>query len=371
MLRPVAITGIGLASSQGEGRAVHAALLGGAAPVLDEARFAPYPVHPLAPLPFDAAIPRREMRQMENWQRLGVYTAGLAIDDAGLRERVAGMDLIVAAGGGERDWKLDEQIMAASPGEVERHRMLLDGLRPTLFLAQLSNLMAGSISITHNVAGSSRTLMGEEIAGAEAMRIAAARVATGTSELSLAGSAFIAERPEVLMLFAMGRLLHRGPWAPVAARGGIAYGSIGSFLTFEPAATSRPIAILRHIATDQGPPAGRAARLAALLAATPTPAADCLRFSAASGAEEATRAELAALGVAPDLFTADLLGHGCKAAFPAALALAALAIQSGRARQVLVTSTGPWRGEAVALLEAPPREDTPRREDTPPREDKP
>ena len=89
MRHPVAITGIGIASSHGEGRAVHAALLGGAAPILDEARFAPHPVHPLAPLPFEAAIPRREMRQMETWQRLGVYAAGLAIDDAGLRDRVA------------------------------------------------------------------------------------------------------------------------------------------------------------------------------------------------------------------------------------------------------------------------------------------
>ncbi|MDB5377803.1 MAG: beta-ketoacyl-ACP synthase, partial [Rubritepida sp.] len=46
--RMVAITGVGLASSQGEGRAAHAALLKGAPPVLEETRFAPYPVHPLA-----------------------------------------------------------------------------------------------------------------------------------------------------------------------------------------------------------------------------------------------------------------------------------------------------------------------------------
>ncbi|WP_249731947.1 beta-ketoacyl-ACP synthase [Roseococcus sp. SDR] len=352
-MRPVGITGIGIASSQGEGREAHAALLGGAAPVLDEARFAPHPVHPLPALPFEAAIPRRELRQMENWQRLGVYAAGLAIDDAGLRERVAEMDLIVAAGGGERDWKLDEQIMAASPVEAERHRMLMDGLRPTLFLAQLSNLMAGSISITHNVAGSSRTLMGEESSGAEALRIAAARVGSGSSELCLAGSAFIAERPEVLMLFAMGGLLHRGPWAPVAQRRGIAYGSMGVFMTLAPAEASAPIAILRHVATDQGRPEGRTARLAALLDGLPTMGPECLRLSAASGAGEATQAELAALGRAPDLFAADLLGHGCEAAFPAAVALAALAIQSGRARQVLVTGAGAWRGEAVALLEAP------------------
>ncbi|MEI6162225.1 MAG: beta-ketoacyl synthase N-terminal-like domain-containing protein, partial [Roseococcus sp.] len=340
-------------ASHGEGRAVNAALLDGAAPVLDEARFAPYAVHPLASLPFESAIPRREMRQMENWQRLGVYAAGLAIDDGALRERVAEMDLIVAAGGGERDWKLDEQIMSANPAEIERHRMLMDGLRPTLFLAQLSNLMAGSISITHNVAGSSRTLLGEEIAGAEVLRIAAARVATGTSELSLAGAAFIAERPEILLLFGMGSLLHRGPWAPVSVRKGIVFGSVGAFLTLEPAESSKPLAILRHIATDQGPPEGRPARLGALLAGLSARQPGCLLISTASGAAEAMREELAALGATPDLFAADLLGHPAEAAFPAALALATLAIQSGRARQVLVTGVGQWRGEAVALLESP------------------
>jgi len=353
-LRPVAITGIGIASSHGQGRAVHAALLGGAAPVLDEARFAPYPVHPLPALPFDEAIPHREMRQMENWQRLGVFAAGLAIDDAGQRENVAGMDLIVAAGGGERDWKLDEQILAAQPNEVGRHRMLLDGLRPTLFLAQLSNLMAGSISIIHNVAGSSRTFLGEEISGAEALRVACARIASATSELCLVGGAFISERPEVLLLFSMGDVLHQGPWLPLPARRGMVFGSAGVFMTLEPAATAKsPVAILRHVATDQGRPETRPARLAALLAATPGRQPGCMVISTASGAEAATRDELAALGAMPDLFSADLLGHLVEPAFPAGVALAAIAIAEGRAKQVLVTGTGQWRGEAVALLEAP------------------
>ena len=38
----------------------------------------------------------------------------------------------------------------------------MSDLRPTLFLAQLSNLLAGNISIVHGVTGSSRTFMGEE-----------------------------------------------------------------------------------------------------------------------------------------------------------------------------------------------------------------
>ena len=52
----------------------------------------------------------------------------------------------------------------------------MSDLRPTLFLAQLSNLLAGNISIVHGVTGSSRTFMGEEAAGVDAVRIAAARI---------------------------------------------------------------------------------------------------------------------------------------------------------------------------------------------------
>ncbi|MBS7811453.1 beta-ketoacyl-ACP synthase [Roseococcus pinisoli] len=353
MKRPVAITGVGLASSQGEGRSAHAALLKGAAPVLDEVRFAPYPVHPLAPLPFDTTIPRREMRQMETWQRLGVYAAGLALDDAGLRDRVAEVDLIVAAGGGERDTALDEQILAVRPDEAGRHRMLMDGLRPTLFLAQLSNLLAGSISIVHNVAGSSRTLLGEEIAGAEAIRVQAARIAAGTSELGLVGGAFAGERFDQLLLYAFGGALQAGPWQPLPGRPGMVFGSAAAFLTLEPATTAAsPLAVLSHIATDQGPAAGRPDRLAALFAGLPERSPGCLTISTACGAPGPTRDELAALGTTPDLFTADLVGHAVEAAFPMGLALGALAIAAG-APQVLVTGTGQWRGEAVALLEKP------------------
>jgi 3-oxoacyl-[acyl-carrier-protein] synthase II len=179
--QPVFVQGLALASSLGVGREAHAGVLAGAAPSWTKRASPRIPVHPLAPIPSRQSIPRRELRQMEDWQRLGVHVAGLALDDAGLRDRVGEMDLVVAAGGGERDPSLDAQILAARPEEAALHRMLMDGLRPTLFLAQLSNLLAGSISIVHNVGGSSRTLMGEEIAGAEAVRIAAARVAAGSS----------------------------------------------------------------------------------------------------------------------------------------------------------------------------------------------
>ena len=64
----------------------------------------------------------------------------------------------------------------------------MSDLRPTLFLAQLSNLLAGNISIVHGVTGSSRTFMGEEAAGVDAVRIAwrASRPVKATSRWSAA-----------------------------------------------------------------------------------------------------------------------------------------------------------------------------------------
>jgi len=61
----------------------------------------------------------------------------------------------------------------------------MNDLRPTLFLAQLSNLLAGNIAIVHGVTGSSRTFMGEEPAGVDAARIALARIAAGQSDIAL------------------------------------------------------------------------------------------------------------------------------------------------------------------------------------------
>ena len=76
------------------------------------------------------------------------------------------MDMIVAADGGERDLAVDSTILsgmprAANPAAFLNERLFSD-LRPTLFLAQLSNLLAGNISIVHSVTSSSRTFMGEE-----------------------------------------------------------------------------------------------------------------------------------------------------------------------------------------------------------------
>src|SRR5262245_34055991 len=209
--RPVLITGIGIVSCLGEGPDAHWQQLM-QAPRADVSRFAPYLVHPLPAIEFDKQIPKKgDQRQMEPWQRIGTYAAGLALDSAGAKgnaELLARTDLIVAAGGGERDYAVDGVILtglrnAENPGAFLNERLMSD-LRPTLFLAQLSNLLAGNISIVHGVTGSSRTFMGEEAAGMDALRIAAARIAGRQSEIVLVGGAQNAERADLILLYEAG-----------------------------------------------------------------------------------------------------------------------------------------------------------------------
>ena len=147
------------------------------------------------------------------------------------------MDMIVAAGGGERDAQVDLNVAAnvdkAAKAEAFVNERLMNDLRPTLFLAQLSNLLAGNISIVHGVTGSSRTFMGEESAGVEAVRVAHARIQAGQSDLALVGGAYNAERWEVMLHFALGRRLARGEAKPAWERGGMELGTIGAFLVLE------------------------------------------------------------------------------------------------------------------------------------------
>src|SRR5208283_2435235 len=151
--RDAVITGIGLVSCLGEGPDAHwdALSRGGPFPVQTEG-FAPYAVHPLVKLDLDRQIPKKgDQRQMEAWQRIGTYAAGLALESAGVKgnkEILSRMDMIVAAGGGERDLAVNEAILTAQakgnvpPGFLNER--LMNDLRPTLFLAQLSNLLAGN-----------------------------------------------------------------------------------------------------------------------------------------------------------------------------------------------------------------------------------
>jgi 3-oxoacyl-[acyl-carrier-protein] synthase II len=396
--RDVLITGIGLVSSLGEGLDQHWSALtaeGGPKPVIDTERFAPYPVHPIVELDFSQQIPKRgDQRQMEPWQRIGTYAAGLALDDAGIKEMpdiLEKADMIVSAGGGERDIEVDSAILtdllsSNDPGRLLNERLSND-LRPTLFLAQLPNLLAGNISIVHKVTGSSRTFMGEEAAGIDAVRTAHARVATGQSELCLVGGSYNAERLDMLLLFELGNYLWRDAWLPVWERlesgGGMITGSMGAFLVLESPehAAKRggeAIARIDAVVSDRCTRTpGAATQIAKRQFETLRPglgSGTTALFSGATGAEPATGEErdfLTALAngdtdIAVRAATS-LIGHGLEAHFPALVALAALTVSRGElysgldptglestsataVDKAIVNLWGHWRGEGMALV---------------------
>ncbi|HEY5795546.1 MAG TPA: beta-ketoacyl-ACP synthase [Bosea sp. (in: a-proteobacteria)] len=372
MQRDVVITGIGLASSLGEGLEVHAAALAGkVAPVVDTTNFAPFPVHALKPLELDRQIPKKsDQRQMEPWQRLGVYAAGLALDGAGLKddaEAKATLQVIVAAGGGERDHAVDSAILtglrgANAPGAFLNERLMGD-LRPTLFLAQLSNLLAGNIGIVHGITGASRTFMGEEQAGVDAIRTAHARIASGQAEVMLIGGSYNAERRDMLLLLELGGFLRKGDFAPVFEREdgpGLITGSASAFLVLESAERAAARGARVHARLDKvvatrskRQPGTVEANLRGLLADLGQAPAGVLAISAATGAAGITTEEAAAIATLPQprrIATGDLVGHALEAAFPISVALAAAALSAGHAEEAIVTGAGHWRGEGAAHL---------------------
>ncbi|MER8749162.1 beta-ketoacyl-ACP synthase [Mesorhizobium sp. M1050] len=374
--RDVIITGIGLVSSLGEGPDAHWQKLAqpGLEPVLETARFSPYTIHPLPEIDWNLQIAKRgDQRQMETWQRLGTYAAGLALDDAGIKgndELCTTMDMVVAAGGGERDEAVDAAILAASESRNDRdvllNEKLTTELRPTLFLAQLSNLLAGNISIVHKVTGSSRTFMGEEGAGVAAVETAAARIRSGQSTHILVGGAFQTEHSDMLLGYELAGYLHRGPWKPVWQRqggegGGVVTGSGGAFLVLEQ--REHAISRGRKIYAELGPVvSGRARRqrgeldmaIAALLKQAVLPNGKLLALSGASGAHAATSAEKAALDANPAISArgfSTLTGHMKEAQFPFAVALAALAVHRRAAYPVFdAAAEKPFEGVPATVL---------------------
>jgi 3-oxoacyl-[acyl-carrier-protein] synthase II len=389
--KEVWITGIGIVSSLGEGLDAHWEALGANRINVDEKRFAPYIVHPLAPVSFDAQIPKKgDQRQMEAWQRIGTYAAGLALDAAGVkgnREILSRMDMIVAAGGGERDLAVDTSILTAdaqgnfSPGFLNER--LMSELRPTLFLAQLSNLLAGNIAIVHGVCGTSRTFMGEETASIDAARIALARIEAGQSDIALVGGAYNGERLDLLVLYECGDFNLTGKFAPVWARennSGFALGSAGAFLVLESrehaeARGAKPYARLSKVVADlvqRNQPGAVTRSLQALWSQLGLPADDGVVITGATGAEPATSEERAFLSQHPGLVvraTGTTFGHTVEAQFPLGVALAALSVSRGALfpandptgfevekseppTQIVVAGTGHWQGEGMALVEA-------------------
>jgi 3-oxoacyl-[acyl-carrier-protein] synthase II len=386
------ITGVGLVSSVGDGADEHWSRLGeGAAvhPVVDDRLAAPYALHTIGEIAYETQIPGRgDRRQMGPWQLLGTYAAGQALSDAGLAgdaEAKSRMNLLVAAGTAERDPESDTAVLGhvrSLPADGPAlNRQMMDTLRPTLFLAQLANLLAGNISIVHKVTRSSCTFMGAEMAGVSVVENAVARIRSGADQLFLVGGAFIAAADENLCVLAgLGRAW-KGPWRSVWQRagegGGAITGSVGAFLVIESAehAARRGAPCygeIERIVSGRDAPGSEACPIRRITGQlTPGP---LLVLSGASGIEPQTGAErksleeLGSRAFAPVVRGfANVLGLAEEAHFPAGLALAAIAARRRAAydpfddsgfeepaqaapERILVTTCGQWRGAGAGLV---------------------
>jgi 3-oxoacyl-[acyl-carrier-protein] synthase II len=237
----------------------------------------------------------------------------------------------------------------------------------------------------HGVTGSSRTFMGEESAGVDAVRIALSRIEAGQSEIALVGGSQNADRPEQIMLYEFGGYVLKNKFAPVwqrQAQGGFALASLGAFLVIESLAHAQArgakrIARLSAVLSDRsarkpGDVTSALKRMWDKIAARVQPAKAAV-LSGATGVATVTAEERAFLDEHKDIAvraTGTYLGHAMEPQFPMNVALAALAVSHGKLyppaddsgveramdgplRQAVVTSVGHWRGEGLALVEAP------------------
>ncbi len=165
--------------------------------------------------------------------------------DAGVKgnaEILGGMDMIVAAGGGERDLAVDSAILtdvpkADEPGRVSQRtadeRSAPDAVSGAAVEPARRQYLASCMASPAPRAPS----WARKAAGVDAVRIALARIAAGQSEIALVGGAHNGERKDMLLLYEFGALQsRRTTFAPVwerGAQGGFALGSLGAFLVLE------------------------------------------------------------------------------------------------------------------------------------------
>jgi 3-oxoacyl-[acyl-carrier-protein] synthase II len=377
----VFVTGIGLITSIGEGIDRHWNLLQeGCKPRVIEYEKSGIYVHPLVATDFTLQIPNKmDQKRMGGLQASGVYAAGLALEDAGLKgsAEVLGRTLAIIGGaGGERDTALDERIFG-EPGvirdPVKLNQKLVATMRPSTFLSQLPNLLAGNISILFGVTGGSRTMMGDELSGINALITACQLIRDGVYDVALVGGACNAERWDLILHYGFGQNIwtenYRPVWHRTKGRGGFLMGSMGVFLILESAIHARKRgktpycqvagAVARHGKRRSGTELQQKIQPHRLGVMSGTTGLSWL----VQEEEEILNAIASRAGVRG---TGSIFGHGIEASFLLNVALAAKAVNdrqlyppfqgddrfgtSSQVNMVIATSIGHWRGEAIAAL---------------------
>lgn len=186
--------------------------------------------------PIDSEAPgKTEQRAMGQSMLAAVFAAGRALAGAGLKgdaERLAETQILSAGRCADRDDALDERVLAeAGDGGAAANRQLREGLRPSLFLAQLPNLISANIAIVHAVTGRSQTFIGEEAAGVEAIATALDRLTHRETVRCLAGGVFWPGRGRGFVEAMEG--------GPCASRPGYPLAAGAAYLVLEQSAAAR------------------------------------------------------------------------------------------------------------------------------------
>src|SRR5258708_3310727 len=102
--REVWITGVGIVSTLGEGLQAHWQGLHAPPGPADLATWAPFVIHPIAPLDLAKQIPKKgDQRPMEAWHPIGAYAAGRAlVGGCAHADQISTMPLFVM---GHRLWR--------------------------------------------------------------------------------------------------------------------------------------------------------------------------------------------------------------------------------------------------------------------------
>ena len=300
----------------------------------------------------------------------------------GARGLVADMHLVVAAGGGERDCAAGRghrdgtRRPAARRGRAAAERTA--GQRAAADPVPGPALQPAGRQHLHR-AWRHRLLPhlhGRGIAAADAVRSPRRGSAEGRGDMALVGGAYVAGTlGHADAVRPLGRAVaRRVAAAGRARRAGRRHGDrqrrrLPGAGDREPcprprrdSGSPRSARSLSGASRRRAADTARAGALASARTLLPALKPGYAVFSGASGVAAATAeeagflADLRDAGPAqgPVRQTTDLLGHTVEAAFPANLALAALAVEAGAAPQALVTGFGIWRGEAMALVEPIP-----------------
>ena len=326
----IAITGIGLLSCLGQGITLHSNRLDVIEPSsADCTIFPPFPILPLADVDLTVHVPKKsDQRQMERWQLMGVHAAGEALQVAGFdtRDSRSRVDMHMVTNGGGRDLDADLAILADvdRPGP-QLNQAMMARLRPSYFLSQLPNLLAGNVAHVLGVLGAARTFMGDESAGVSAIETACKRLTDGLSDVMLVGAVFDAEGPDRALDLAAAGLLGSEGFIPGSQAAALV-------LECEDHAAERGAQVLARMSAPN-----RSFRDLFGLSGR-------LFASAASGSDGLT-------GIPEDgVMTTDLTGFGLEAQFLSQLALAATCLAEGHSAHASVAMKG--RRSATVQLEA-------------------